>query len=184
MVQFIDDLGERLAEVVRGAHQVVPTAPVRREAAELVAHPFVLEADAVDHEATPLRVRMRPAATVGLAFKARAGVHTPVSACASGAEALALALDLLRAGGRRIVALLAVAAVLVLTMVSGYMAARMAAPKELQQVAAEADGLEAHIREAATRYGFSQNLVAAIIETGYLNGETIRLDGAIRMAPK
>jgi NAD(P)-dependent dehydrogenase (short-subunit alcohol dehydrogenase family) len=27
-------------------------------------------------------------------------------------------------------------------------------------------------------------LVAAIIETGYLNGETIRLDGAIRMPPK
>jgi 3-oxoacyl-[acyl-carrier-protein] synthase II len=39
-----------------------------------------------------------PAATVGLALKARAGVHTPVSACASGAEALAFALDLLRAG--------------------------------------------------------------------------------------
>jgi NAD(P)-dependent dehydrogenase (short-subunit alcohol dehydrogenase family) len=27
-------------------------------------------------------------------------------------------------------------------------------------------------------------LVAAIIETGYLNGETIRLDGGIRMPPK
>ncbi len=39
-----------------------------------------------------------PAATVGLALSARAGVHTPVSACASGAEALALALDLLRSG--------------------------------------------------------------------------------------
>jgi 3-oxoacyl-[acyl-carrier-protein] synthase II len=39
-----------------------------------------------------------PAATVGLDLVARAGVHTPVSACASGAEAIALALDLLRAG--------------------------------------------------------------------------------------
>jgi 3-oxoacyl-[acyl-carrier-protein] synthase II len=39
-----------------------------------------------------------PAATVGLALTARAGVHTPVSACASGAEAIALALDLIRAG--------------------------------------------------------------------------------------
>jgi NAD(P)-dependent dehydrogenase (short-subunit alcohol dehydrogenase family) len=28
------------------------------------------------------------------------------------------------------------------------------------------------------------NLVAAIVETGYLNGETIRLDGGIRMPPK
>jgi len=27
-------------------------------------------------------------------------------------------------------------------------------------------------------------LVAAIVENGYLNGETIRLDGALRMAPK
>jgi 3-oxoacyl-[acyl-carrier-protein] synthase II len=39
-----------------------------------------------------------PAATVGIAFGAMAGVHAPVSACASGAEALALALDLIRAG--------------------------------------------------------------------------------------
>jgi 3-oxoacyl-[acyl-carrier-protein] synthase II len=46
----------------------------------------------------PMLMPNGPAATVGLALKARAGVHTPVSACASGAEALALALDLLRAG--------------------------------------------------------------------------------------
>jgi len=39
-----------------------------------------------------------PAATVGLELGARGGVHTPVSACASGAEALAQALDLLRLG--------------------------------------------------------------------------------------
>jgi 3-oxoacyl-[acyl-carrier-protein] synthase II len=39
-----------------------------------------------------------PAAAVGLRLGARAGVHAPVSACASGAEAVALALDLIRAG--------------------------------------------------------------------------------------
>ncbi|HEU5034505.1 MAG TPA: beta-ketoacyl-ACP synthase II [Mycobacteriales bacterium] len=39
-----------------------------------------------------------PAAAVGLRLGARAGVHAPVSACASGAEAIALALDLIRAG--------------------------------------------------------------------------------------
>ena len=39
-----------------------------------------------------------PAATVGLALGARAGVHAPVSACASGAEAIALALDIIRSG--------------------------------------------------------------------------------------
>lgn len=37
-----------------------------------------------------------PAATVGLELSARAGVLTPVSACASGAEAVATALDLIR----------------------------------------------------------------------------------------
>jgi 3-oxoacyl-[acyl-carrier-protein] synthase II len=38
------------------------------------------------------------AAAIGLEVGARAGVHTPVSACASGAEAVALGLDLIRAG--------------------------------------------------------------------------------------
>jgi 3-oxoacyl-[acyl-carrier-protein] synthase II len=46
----------------------------------------------------PMLMPNGPAATVGLALKARAGVHTPVSACASGAEAIAYALDLLRSG--------------------------------------------------------------------------------------
>ena len=44
-----------------------------------------------------------PSATVGLHLGAQAGVHSPVSACASGAEALALALDLIRAGRADIV---------------------------------------------------------------------------------
>jgi 3-oxoacyl-[acyl-carrier-protein] synthase II len=39
-----------------------------------------------------------PAAYVGLEFSARAGVHTPVSACASGAEAVAYALQMIRSG--------------------------------------------------------------------------------------
>ena len=39
-----------------------------------------------------------PAAAVGLQLGAQAGVHAPVSACASGAEAIALGLDLVRAG--------------------------------------------------------------------------------------
>ncbi len=46
----------------------------------------------------PMLMPNGPAATVGLALGARAGVHTPVSACASGAEALALALEVLRSG--------------------------------------------------------------------------------------
>ena len=39
-----------------------------------------------------------PAATVGLKLRARAGIHTPVSACASGNEAIAQALDIIRLG--------------------------------------------------------------------------------------
>jgi 3-oxoacyl-[acyl-carrier-protein] synthase II len=46
----------------------------------------------------PMLMPNGPAATVGLALGARAGVHTPVSACASGSEAVAVALDILRAG--------------------------------------------------------------------------------------
>ncbi len=46
----------------------------------------------------PMLMPNGPAATVGLALGARAGVHTPVSACASGAEAIAYGLDLLRLG--------------------------------------------------------------------------------------
>ena len=46
----------------------------------------------------PMLMPNGPAATVGLEIGARAGVHTPVSACASGAEALALALEMLRDG--------------------------------------------------------------------------------------
>jgi 3-oxoacyl-[acyl-carrier-protein] synthase II len=46
----------------------------------------------------PMLMPNGPAAWVGLELGARAGVHAPVSACASGAEAMAWALRLLRAG--------------------------------------------------------------------------------------
>ena len=46
----------------------------------------------------PMLMPNGPAATVGLEIGARAGVHTPVSACASGAEAIAMALAMLRDG--------------------------------------------------------------------------------------
>jgi 3-oxoacyl-[acyl-carrier-protein] synthase II len=39
-----------------------------------------------------------PAAAIGLERVARAGVHTPVSACASGAEAIAMGADMIRQG--------------------------------------------------------------------------------------
>ncbi|MDP9396412.1 MAG: beta-ketoacyl-ACP synthase II [Actinomycetota bacterium] len=46
----------------------------------------------------PMLMPNGPAAAVSLEFGAQAGVHTPVSACASGAEAIALGLDLIRLG--------------------------------------------------------------------------------------
>ena len=48
--------------------------------------------------AIPMLMPNSPAAYVGLEVGAQAGVHTPVSACASGAEALAYGLDMIRSG--------------------------------------------------------------------------------------
>ncbi len=48
--------------------------------------------------AIPMLMPNGPAAAVGLAVGAKAGVHTPVSACASGNEAIALGIDLIRLG--------------------------------------------------------------------------------------
>jgi len=48
--------------------------------------------------AIPMLMPNRPAAAIGLEINAKAGVHTPVSACASGAEAIAYGLDMIRSG--------------------------------------------------------------------------------------
>jgi 3-oxoacyl-[acyl-carrier-protein] synthase II len=46
----------------------------------------------------PMLIGNGPAAAVSIELGAKAGVHTPVSACASGAEAVAAALDMIRVG--------------------------------------------------------------------------------------
>jgi 3-oxoacyl-[acyl-carrier-protein] synthase II len=48
--------------------------------------------------AVPMLMPNAPAANIGLYVGARAGVHTPVSACASGNEGVALAVDQIRLG--------------------------------------------------------------------------------------
>jgi len=48
--------------------------------------------------AIPMLMPNGPAAGIGLTIGAKAGVHTPVSACASGNEAIALGIDLIRLG--------------------------------------------------------------------------------------
>jgi len=52
----------------------------------------------VSPHTVPMLMPNGPAAQVGLELKAQAGVHTPVSACASGAEGIGYALDMIRNG--------------------------------------------------------------------------------------
>ncbi len=50
----------------------------------------------VSPHTVPMLMPNGPAANVGLELQAKAGVHTPVSACASGAEAIGFALEMIR----------------------------------------------------------------------------------------
>src|SRR3989440_9219086 len=70
-------------------------------ATTLLAQDDILEASGprrVSPHTVPMLMPNGPAAWIGLELKARAGVHAPTSACATGAEAIAWALDILRAG--------------------------------------------------------------------------------------
>ncbi|MER5844899.1 MULTISPECIES: beta-ketoacyl-ACP synthase II [Streptomyces] len=52
----------------------------------------------VSPHTVPMLMPNGPSANVGLLVGARAGVHTPVSACASGAEAIGYAIEMIRSG--------------------------------------------------------------------------------------
>jgi 3-oxoacyl-[acyl-carrier-protein] synthase II len=67
----------------------------------LLAQDDILEASGprrVSPHTVPMLMPNGPAAWVGLELGARAGVHAPTSACATGAEAIAWGLDLIRNG--------------------------------------------------------------------------------------
>src|SRR5581483_8617859 len=84
--------GERLAVVVGTGIGGAQT---------LLAQDDILEqsgARKVSPHTVPMLMPNGPAAWVGIELGARAGVHAPVSACATGAEAIAWGLDILRAG--------------------------------------------------------------------------------------
>jgi 3-oxoacyl-[acyl-carrier-protein] synthase II len=70
-------------------------------AVTLLGQDDIMETSGV-RKVSPLTIPMLmpngPAAHVGLEFKAKGGVHAPVSACASGAEALAWGYRMLKAG--------------------------------------------------------------------------------------
>ena len=57
----------------------------------------------VSPRTVPMLMPNSPAAYVGLEFGARAGVHTPVSACATGSEAIGYATEMIRSGRADIV---------------------------------------------------------------------------------
>ncbi|MEV6108842.1 beta-ketoacyl-ACP synthase II [Streptomyces sp. NPDC051940] len=52
----------------------------------------------VSPHTVPMLMPNSPSANVGLEVNAQAGVHTPVSACASGAEAIGYAIEMIRTG--------------------------------------------------------------------------------------
>ncbi|MFC8619949.1 beta-ketoacyl-ACP synthase II [Micromonospora purpureochromogenes] len=67
----------------------------------LLAQDDILEASGprrVSPHTIPMLMPNGPAAWVGLELGARAGVHSVASACATGAEAIALGMDMIRAG--------------------------------------------------------------------------------------
>jgi 3-oxoacyl-[acyl-carrier-protein] synthase II len=67
----------------------------------LLAQDDILEASGprrVSPHTIPMLMPNGPAAVIGLELSARAGVHCVASACATGAEAIALGLDIIRSG--------------------------------------------------------------------------------------
>ena len=67
----------------------------------LLAQDDILEASGarrVSPHTVPMLMPNGPAAFVGLEYGAQAGVHAPTSACATGAEAVAWGLDMIRSG--------------------------------------------------------------------------------------
>ena len=81
-------LSVSLASGIGGLHSLLNNWDAHRDKGYRRVSPFTI----------PMLMANAPAANVGLAVHAKAGVHTPVSACASSNEAISLALDQLRLG--------------------------------------------------------------------------------------
>ena len=76
------------ASGIGGLHSLLGQWDVHKEKGFRRVSPFTI----------PMLMANAPAANIGLKVGARAGVHTPVSACASSNEAIALGLDQIRLG--------------------------------------------------------------------------------------
>lgn len=83
-----DRLGVVSATGIGGLHSLISNWDVMKEKGVRRVSPFTI----------PMLMANAPAANLGLKIRARAGVHTPVSACASSNEAISLGLDMIRLG--------------------------------------------------------------------------------------
>lgn len=81
-------LSVSIASGIGGLHSLLNNWDAQRDKGYRRVSPFTI----------PMLMANAPAANVGLAVHAKAGVHTPVSACASSNEAISLGMDLLRLG--------------------------------------------------------------------------------------
>jgi 3-oxoacyl-[acyl-carrier-protein] synthase II len=77
-----------LASGIGGLHSLLNNWDAHRDKGYRRVSPFTI----------PMLMANAPAANVGIQIHAKAGVHTPVSACASSNEAISLAIDQLRLG--------------------------------------------------------------------------------------
>lgn len=83
-----DRLGAVIASGIGGVTTLLDQYDVLRERGVRRVSPHTV----------PMLMPNSPAANVGIELGARAGVHTPVSACASGAEAIGYAIEMIRTG--------------------------------------------------------------------------------------
>lgn len=83
-----DRLGVCAATGIGGLHSLINNWDALKEKGVRRVSPFTI----------PMLMANAPAANIGLRLHARAGVHTPVSACASSNEAISLGLDMIRLG--------------------------------------------------------------------------------------
>ncbi|GAA1791851.1 beta-ketoacyl-[acyl-carrier-protein] synthase family protein [Luedemannella flava] len=93
----------------------------------LLAQDDILEASGarrVSPHTVPMLMPNGPAAWVGLELHAKAGVHSVASACATGAEAIALGLDIIRSGRADIVVAGGTEAVVHPLPIAGFASAR------------------------------------------------------------
>ena len=83
-----DRLGVACATGIGGLQTLLGQWDIMKDKGSRRVSPFTI----------PMLMANGPAANIGLKIGARAGIHTPVSACASSNEAISLAIDMLRLG--------------------------------------------------------------------------------------